>query len=78
MKTKTQQAKADLEAGKVKEALRVLSTFTMGLDKQDQIQLKRGYECLVRPVFYETLGFDPKHCVDVAIKIAKTKILKES
>lgn len=76
MKTKTQEAKVLLDAGDTKGALRILSTFTMGLEKQDQVALKRGYECLVRPDFYKSLGFNTAECVQRAVAIANTKILK--
>jgi hypothetical protein len=76
LKTKTQQAKDLLDAGNTKEGLRILSTFTMGLDRQEQAIIKRGYECLVRPDFYRSLGFYPAECVERAVAIARNKILK--
>lgn len=57
--SKTQQAVALFLAGKVKEALKLAGTFRIGLTKDEQATLKRGYECMINPQFYVQLGRDP-------------------
>lgn len=66
MEKKTELAKQAFIGGDVKQALKLASGFKLGLTKEDQSILKRGYECLVNPGFYVQLGKDPQVCIESA------------
>lgn len=78
MKTKTNQAREAYLNGDVKTALRIASSFRLGLSREESILLKRGYECLVHPTFYIQLGMNPEKTVADALDLFRSKFLTES
>lgn len=60
---KTQQAIASFNAGDLKTALKLASSFRIGITRAQSAVLKRGYECLVWPEQYRQLKKDPDQCV---------------
>lgn len=71
--SKTRQAVALFLQGKVKEALKIAGTFRIGLTKDQQATLKRGYECMHNPQFYQQLGKDPEECQRQACELFRSK-----
>lgn len=49
-----------LRNGDVKGALKMASSFRLGVSDEESTVLKRGYECMINPRFYAQLGYDPK------------------
>lgn len=73
MKSKTLQAKEAFLSGDVKEALKIASTFKIGLIKGEMTVLKRGYEAIVHPAFYKQLGKDPEALIKEASELFVVK-----
>lgn len=46
--------------GEFKSALRIAKDFRLGISRKDSEDMKRGYECMVHPRFYESIGIDPR------------------
>jgi len=67
--TKTDQARALYLSGDRRSALRMAKDFRLGLSVEQRKLLSRGYECLVRPDFYKSLGYDPKRCVEEGYEV---------
>lgn len=44
---------------KYKEALRIAKEFRLGISQEDSDGMKRAYECILYPAFYQQLGFNP-------------------
>lgn len=71
---KTDVAKNLTLQGKYKEALKIVKGFKLGYTKQDTDILTRGYECMIRPEFYRSLGKNPQECIDQAVELLKQKL----
>ena len=69
MVTKTAIAFQALEAGDVKEALRIFSTFKFGLTAEQRKAIKVGYECIVHPKFYQQLKVDTAKAIENAVSV---------
>ncbi len=67
--TKTEQALHLLNTGCTKEALRIFSTFKLGLTVGQRKTLKTGYECLVHPAFYAQLKINVDKAVAEAVSL---------
>ncbi|UOX40002.1 hypothetical protein [Vibrio phage V-YDF132] len=76
MITKTQQAVTAFKANDFKLALKIFSSFRANLTATEKATLKRGYEALVNPQFYEQLGKNPKTLVSDACILAYSKFVK--
>lgn len=59
MERKTDIVRRLVAAGKYKEALRIAKDFRLGITEEDSDAMKRGYECLVYPQFYQSIGINP-------------------
>lgn len=68
--TTRQQAKMHVDNGDYKKALKLAKAWK---EDPDVDILVRGYECMVSPSFYESIGYNPKECID----LAKTKIIQK-
>lgn len=44
--------------GEYKAALRIAKDFHLGISRDDSDAMKRGYECMVWPEFYRSIGKD--------------------
>ena len=64
--SKTKQMLALYTAGDIKGALRLASTFKIGVPREEQKLLKRGYECIVHPQTYKQMGVVPEESIEVA------------
>lgn len=69
----TQRVRMCFKAGDLKGALRITSGWRASsvVSREQLRDLKLGYECLVRPEFYRSLGRD----VDMAVEKAKQTVL---
>ena len=45
-------------AGDYKGALRIAKDFRRGISKEDADDMRRGFECMVSPRFYHSIGVD--------------------
>ena len=66
MERPTERVRAALRSGDLKSALALAKGFKLGLTREERAQLGRGWECLVRPDFYEQLGRDPQSEIERA------------
>ena len=55
-------------AGQYKEALRIAKDFRLGICKDDSDAMKRGYEGLVHPAFYRSIGMNPSQIAQKGIE----------
>lgn len=69
MVTKTATAFQTLESGDVRGALKILSTFKLGLTNEQRKALKLGYEVLTFPNFYQQLKVDTDKAVADALLV---------
>lgn len=59
MDRKSDTVRRLVAAGDFKAALRIAKDFRLGISKQDSDDMRRGYECLVHPSFYQSIGKNP-------------------
>ena len=59
MERKSDRVRRLVSAGQYKDALRIAKDFRLGISKADSADMRRGYECLVHPAFYQSIGRDP-------------------
>lgn len=69
--SKTDQMLALLESGQGREALKIASTFRIGLSPADQKALKTAYEALTHPSFYRQLGIDLEQAVRAGVEVCR-------
>lgn len=72
---KTDLAREAFLRGDHKEALRIVKTFKR-LSKEDKATFARGFECMVNPAFYASLGKNPEEEVNKAIELFKSHYIK--
>ena len=58
MEKKTDQVKKFIEQGDLKAALRIAKSFKINVTKYQRDLMTRGYECIVNPRFYKSIGTD--------------------
>lgn len=58
MERKSDAVRRLVAAGEYKEALRIAKDFHLGITKGDSDDMRRGYECMVSPRFYQSIGMD--------------------
>lgn len=75
--SKTNQAIAAFVGGDYKQALKIASTFRMGVTKQQSNCLKKGYECFVWPDQYRQLKQDPQACIEAAKAVFEELFMHE-
>jgi hypothetical protein len=71
--TQMQQVGQLLLEGQFKKALSFAKNWKMKLTKEQQSQIRRGYECYGNPDFYRQLGFDPE-----AEKLKAVRVLQKA
>lgn len=54
--------------GDFRKALRIAKDFRIGINKSDSDAMKRGYECMINPKFYEQIGYDPEKEIRTGIE----------
>lgn len=57
--------------GQYKEALRIAKGFRLGISEEDSDDMKRAYECIVHPAFYQQIGFDPEKVAQKGVEIIR-------
>ena len=68
MKTKTSKAVELFRSGKVKEALRIFSTFRIGFSWEEKRAIEIAYESMTgKEAFYRSLGIDVDEEYRVAV-----------
>lgn len=77
MESKTSQAVEAFKKQDFKKALKLASSFRIGITRQQSAVLKRGYECLVWPSQYLQLKKDPDLCVEEAKVLFSNLWIKE-
>jgi len=55
---KSDQVRKLVAAGDYKAALRIAKDFKLGISREDSDRMKRGYECMTNPRFYQSIGVD--------------------
>lgn len=58
MERKSDAVRRLVNEGDYKSALRIAKEFRLGISKEDSEDMKRGYECIVHPGFYQQIGYD--------------------
>lgn len=69
----TQEKKSDMvrrlvAAGDYKAALRIAKDFRLGITKEQQSDMVRGFECLNNARFYQSIGYDPAQIAQKGIE----------
>lgn len=63
-------------AGEYKKALSIAKDFRLGITKEQSEDMRRGYEAIVHPRFYRSIGLDTaalaRKGVEVVIKLYGT------
>ena len=68
MEKKSDMVRRLVREERYKEALRIAKDFHFGISREDSDSMKRGYECMVWPEFYRSIGKDPKEPADKAVE----------
>jgi len=71
MESKSDTVRRLVASGQYKAALRIAKDFRLGITKEQAGNLKRGYECLVHPAFYQSIGVDVDHAVSTGVATLK-------
>lgn len=58
MERKSDMVRRLVSLGDYKAALRIAKDFRLGISKSQSDDMKRGYECIVHPEFYRSIGYD--------------------
>lgn len=69
MDTKTQKLKNLVQAGQMKEALKLAKDFKKYPKAGQRLSVARAWEALVRPESYKQIGKDPDALVDAGIQV---------
>ena len=72
MERKSDQVRSLVAAGDYKSALRIAKDFRLGISRKQSDDMKRGYECIVHPQFYKSLGMDVDSIVGLGIATVKS------
>ena len=57
-----------VSGGQYKEALRIAKDFRLGISKADSDDMRRGYEAIVHPRFFKSLGMDTAKIAQKAVE----------
>lgn len=71
MESKTDRVRRLVAAGNYLDALRIAKDFHLGISKTESDLMKRGYECIVHPEFYKSIGVDVDRTVRLGIATLK-------
>lgn len=71
MERKSDRVRSLVAAGDYKEALRIAKDFRLGISRTESDLMKRGYECIVHPEFYKSIGVDVDRTVGLGIAALK-------
>ena len=70
MESKNSQVRRLVASGDYRGALRICKDWIQS-DPKDREQLRRGYECLLRPRFYKMINKDPELEYQRAVEVLK-------
>lgn len=65
---KSDKVRRLVKDGDYKAALRIAKDFHFGINREDSDTMKRGYECMVWPSFYESIGKNPSETSAKAVE----------
>ena len=68
---KSDEVRRLVAAGEFKSALRIAKDFKLGICKEDSTAMRRGYESMVNPRFYQSIGYDPAATAQIAVDTVK-------
>ena len=71
MERKSERVRSLVAAGDYKEALRIAKDFHLGISRFESDLMTRGYECMVNPRFYQSIGVDVDRTVRLGIATVK-------
>ncbi|MBR3973014.1 MAG: hypothetical protein IKJ99_03570 [Oscillospiraceae bacterium] len=71
MERKTDRVRSLVAAGEYREALRIAKDFHIGISRTESDLMKRGYECIVHPEFYKSIGVDVDRTVRLGVAALK-------
>jgi hypothetical protein len=60
-----------IEQGEYKRALRGAKDFRIGISREQRDAMARGYEAMLYPDFYKSVGKDPQSCIQLGIEVLK-------
>ena len=73
MESKSDMVRRLVSTGDFKGALRIAKGFRLGITKADSDDMRRGYECMTNPRFYQSIGMNPAEIaqkgVDTVIRL---------
>lgn len=73
MEKKTEKVRRLVAEGDLKGALSIAKGFRLGISKADSDDMRRGYEAMWNPTFYQSLGMNPAEIaqkgVDTVIRL---------
>lgn len=58
LQRKSDMVREAVAQGDYKKALGIARNFRLGISKEDSDAMKRGFECMVYPDFYRSIGKD--------------------
>ena len=68
MERKSDTVRRLVAAGEYKAALKIAKDFRLGIGAEDRDDMQRGYECLVWPSFYQSIGVDTRETAAKAVE----------
>lgn len=68
---KTETVKMLIEQGEVVKALRIAKNFRINVTASQRDAMTRGYECMVNPRFYRSIGTDIDEAIEAGIETMK-------
>ena len=71
MERKSDTVRRMVAVGDFKAALRIAKDFRLGITKEDSDDIRRGYECMVHPEFYQSIGKDPMQIAQKGVEAVK-------
>ena len=76
LERKSDKVRRLVAEGEYKAALRIAKDFHLGISRDDSDAMKRGYECMVWPGFYKSIGKDIpaeiQRGIDTLIRLYRT------
>ena len=71
MERKSDMVRRLVAAGNFKAALRIAKDFKLGISKEDSDDMRRGYESMLYPQFYQSIGFNPSEIAQKGVEAVK-------
>lgn len=68
MERKSDTVRRLVAAGDFKAALRIAKDFRLGITKTDSDDMRRGYECMIHPEFYQSIGKNPSEIAQKGVE----------